>query len=90
MTTTLLDDFRCASCGGTTQRSTTTHSVDLKHGVLVIRNVPVAVCTRCGDEWLDNDTARELETLAQDAKKRKAQIEVLSYDEVTRETVATA
>jgi YgiT-type zinc finger domain-containing protein len=86
----LLSDFRCATCGGPTQRGHTTHSVDLTIGVIVIRHVPVAICMRCGEEWLDDVTAQAVEALLESAKRRKSQIEVLSFDETMSEMATSA
>ena len=85
----LLRHYKCATCGGPTQKGTTTHSVDLDHGVFVIRNVPAAICTHCGDEWLDNDTAKTVERLVLDAKRRGSQIEVIVFAESSEAIAAT-
>ena len=39
----------CPLCGGEKQLGTTTFAVDLKFGVVVVREVPAFVCTKCGD-----------------------------------------
>jgi YgiT-type zinc finger domain-containing protein len=47
----------CPLCGGEKQLGTTTFAVDLKSGVVVVREVPAFVCTKCGDVWIDDPVA---------------------------------
>lgn len=68
----------CALCGGTRSPGRTTFSADLGDGVVVVRQVPATVCDQCGEEWIDDDVAAELERRAEDARSRGAQVEVLS------------
>ena len=69
----------CPVCGGEKVPGTTTFSVDLGDGVVVIRSVPAQVCSQCGDEWIDDRTARDLEDIVEQAKKRRHQVEVLTF-----------
>jgi YgiT-type zinc finger domain-containing protein len=68
----------CAACGGTKRPDTTLFAVDLGTGVLVVRNVPALVCTQCGDAWFSDETVVELERLANDARARGAEVEVIT------------
>jgi len=77
----LVDDLLCPSCGGQTQVDKTTYTVDLGSGVVVVRRVPAAICTRCGDEWLGDETVQELEGIVEDAKKRRSQTEIVDYQD---------
>ena len=40
----------CAICNGHITDSTTTFTVDLEFGVVVVRHVPALVCEQCGAE----------------------------------------
>ena len=68
----------CQICGGTRKPGKTTYSVDLGDSVVVIRNVRAEVCVQCGEEWIDNDTAQELERITNEARKNHRQFEVVS------------
>lgn len=68
----------CPLCGGHRVPGRTTFSADLGTGVVIVRNVPATVCDQCGAEWVDDVTAAELEGVAADARRRGAQVEVLS------------
>ena len=52
----------CPLChGGNKQTGTTTFTVELGFGVVVIRKVPAQVCDQCGADWIEDDTAEKLE-----------------------------
>ena len=68
----------CPICGGKKTSGRTTYSVDLGFGVVVVRNVPVAVCSQCGEEWIGAEIASELERLVEDARQSRRQVEVVS------------
>ena len=71
-----LSDNTCPLCGGRKQKGTTTFNADLGSGVVVVRRVRATVCSQCGEEWIDDATARQLEQIVSDACERKLQVEV--------------
>ncbi len=73
---------RCPLCGGEKQPGTTTFAVDLEFGVVVVREVPAFVCTQCGDAWIDDPVAAKLESVVNDARRRKAVVEVTRWNQV--------
>ncbi len=68
----------CPLCGGKKAPGTTTYSVDLGFGLVVVRNVPASICDQCGEEWIAADTARELERVVEEARRKRLQIEVVA------------
>ena len=68
----------CRLCGGMKNPGTTTFTAELGFGVVVIRNVPATVCAQCGEEWIVDEVARKIETLVDDARKKRLQVEVMS------------
>ena len=69
---------QCALCGGQKEAARTIFAVDLGRGVLVVRNVPALVCAQCGEEWIGDDVAAKLEALAEDARQRGTEVEVIT------------
>jgi len=69
---------KCPICGGKVEQGTTTFTADLKTGVVVVRNVPAFVCTQCGEDWIDNPVAIQLEAITDRARKQKTQLEMVS------------
>ncbi len=68
----------CPLCGGRKKPGTTTFSADIGTGVVVVRNVRATVCSQCGEEWIDDATARELEQIVEEAPDKRHQVEVSS------------
>lgn len=66
----------CPLCGGKKTNGTTTFTADLGSGVVVVRQVRATVCAQCGEEWIDDATARQLEQIVDDARERQLQVEV--------------
>ena len=70
---------QCPLCGGEKRQGKTIYSVDLRDGVVVVRDVPAQICSQCGEEWIDAQTAKVLEEIVNEAKGRASQVEVLSF-----------
>lgn len=68
----------CPLCGGYKEAGHTTYSVDLGDGLVVVRHVPATICSQCGEEWIDNAIAQRLESIVEEARQKKHQLEVLS------------
>ena len=66
----------CPICGGKKTKGKTTLSADLGSGVVVVREVEATICSQCGEEWIDDATARQLEEIVNDARARRLQLEV--------------
>lgn len=70
----------CPICGGRKSGGTTTYSVDLGFGIVVVRNVRATVCVQCGEEWISAEVASQLERLVDEARRSRRQVEVISLD----------
>ena len=66
----------CPICGGKKTKGKTTFSADLGIGVVVVREVDATICSQCGEEWIVDATARQLEEIVNDARARRLQVEV--------------
>ena len=69
----------CPICGGTKTQGTTTFTVDLGFGVVVVRDVPALVCDQCGADWIEDAVAERLEQTVSNARKCHRQVEVTAY-----------
>jgi YgiT-type zinc finger domain-containing protein len=63
-------------CGGHKTPGTTTFTADIGTGVVVVRHLRATVCAQCGEEWIDNETARKIESIVADARAKRRQVEV--------------
>ena len=69
----------CPLCGGPKQPGQTTFTAELGHGVVVIRHVPATVCSQCGADWIDDETAARIESVIESARAGHAEVQVLAY-----------
>ncbi len=76
---------RCPICHGYKSKSTTTFTVDLKFGLVVIRDVPADVCEQCGADWISDKDAEMLEDMVNDAKAKHAMIKVASFPDLLKD-----
>ncbi|MBI3245575.1 MAG: type II toxin-antitoxin system MqsA family antitoxin [Deltaproteobacteria bacterium] len=70
----------CPLCGGAKEPGSTTFTVDLGFGVVVVRQVPATVCTQCGSDWISDEVAERLEKIVADARGRRLQVEVTALE----------
>ena len=67
----------CMYCkNSTTVNSTTTHVVNYKNCIIVIKNVPCLECEQCGEKYYTDEVAERLETIVNMAKKLMQEIAV--------------
>jgi YgiT-type zinc finger domain-containing protein len=58
----------------------TTHVVDYKGCVIVIKNVPCEECEQCGEKFYSNEVAKHLEKIVNIAKNLMQEISVIDYE----------
>ncbi len=74
---------KCPLCGGEKKSGTTTYSVDLGFGVVVVRDVPAKICNQCGEEWIEDRIAKELERIVDNARLAHCELEVVPFQLAT-------
>lgn len=68
-------------CGGEKRPSATTCRRS-EVGVVVVREVPAFVCTKCGDAWIDDPVAAKLKNVVADARRKHVVVEVTQWQQV--------
>ncbi len=64
-------------CGGEQTQGMTTFTVDKGSMLVVVRNVPAMTCRQCGDAWIMDSVAEELEGIVSDARAKRSQFEII-------------
>lgn len=64
------------------KQSTTTHVVNYKGCIIVIKNVPCEECEQCGESFYSDKVADHLERLVNAAKNLMQEISVIDYNKV--------
>ena len=70
---------QCPLCGGNKTAGETTFTADLGSGVVVVRRVRATVCSQCGEEWMDDATARRLEKVVDEARLQHREVDVTAF-----------
>jgi len=68
----------CPMCGGRKVEGKTVYSVDLGNSLVVVRNVVAQICEQCGEEWISDQNAKELEHIVEGARREKRQVEIMT------------
>ncbi|MFO7729641.1 MAG: type II toxin-antitoxin system MqsA family antitoxin [Spirochaetia bacterium] len=72
--------MKCLICKtGKTESGTTTVTLERDTTVVVIKDVPAQVCDNCGEYYLSEEVSSRIYALAEEAVKRKVEVEVLHY-----------
>lgn len=66
----------------TVKQITTTHVVNYKNSIIVIKNVPCEECEQCGEKYYTDEVAEQLEKMVNLAKQMMQEIAVLDYSKV--------
>ena len=70
----------CMFCKNKTYtESTTTHVVNYKDCIIIIRNVPCFECEQCGEKYYTDEVAEKIEKIVESAKKLMQEISVVDY-----------
>lgn len=73
----------CMYCKNSTMiQSTTTHVVNYKDCIIVIKNVPCLECVQCGEKYYTDEVAEKLEELVNVTKKLMQEITVIDYPKI--------
>jgi YgiT-type zinc finger domain-containing protein len=72
----------CPVCRGHKEYSTTTFTVELGTGVIVVRHVPAIICNQCGLEWIDDSVAATLEKTVNNVRINGSIVEVKEFSTI--------
>ena len=66
----------------TVKESVTTHVVNYRNCIIVIKNVPCEECEQCGEKFYTDEVTERLEELVSAAKRLMQEISVIDYQQV--------
>ena len=69
----------CFFCKGNMNESVTTHVVNLKNCIVIVKNAPCYECEQCGEAVYNNEVALHLEKIVKSAATAITEIAVLNY-----------
>jgi len=72
--------MQCAICKtGEARDGHATVTLERSGSVIIVKRVPAAVCDNCGEYYLADTVAERVYAQADDAVRRKAEVEIVSY-----------
>lgn len=69
----------CFYCKGDLKPSTTTHFVDLKKCIVIVKNVPCLECSKCGETVFIDEVAKRLDDIVKTVSSLMTEIAVVEY-----------
>lgn len=71
--------MKCFECKGEMKQSTTTHFVDLKKCIVIVKNVPCLECSKCGETLYTDEVAKRLDDIVKTVSSLMTEIAVVEY-----------
>jgi YgiT-type zinc finger domain-containing protein len=72
--------MNCAVCKqGTTSPGKATVTLERNGSTLVFKHVPARVCENCGEEYVDEEAARRVLKIADEAARAGVQVDIREY-----------
>lgn len=69
----------CELCKGDLKKGEVNHILDLKSGIIIIKDVPAKICSQCEECFVDTKTAMRLEQIVEDFKRSRAELLIVKY-----------
>ena len=73
--------MECFVCKGTTEKRTVNYLLDLNNTIIIIKDVPANVCTKCGERYFDDDVMQNLEKIVDSLRTIATEMSIVSYKE---------
>jgi len=72
----------CPLCKGNLNKGKTTLTIEFEHeNIITIYNIPVLICSQCGEEYFTPQISEEIEKLKNDLKKLKIKMGFVKFNE---------
>ena len=73
--------MKCFKCEENLEEKNVNYVVDLNDRIIVIKNVPAKVCSKCGEKYFDDKTAKNIDKIVGDLKDLAIEVTVINYKE---------
>ena len=71
--------MKCLTCKDEMRQTTTTHFVDFKKCMIIIKNVPWVECPQWGEKYYTDEVAERLDEIVQKVSSIMTEIAVVEY-----------
>ena len=73
--------MNCFMCKGILEEKKVNYVVNIEETIIIIKGVPAKVCTQCGEQYFDNETAENIEKIVNQLKKLATEVTIVNYKE---------
>lgn len=75
-----MTSLQCQLCKhGSTKPGLATVTLQRGSTTVIIKAVPAEICENCAEYYLDENTTRQVLSMAEEAVKNRAEVEILSF-----------
>lgn len=71
--------MECFKCKGKLEEKKVNYVVDLENTIIVIKGVPAKVCINCGEQYFNDETSENIESIVNQLKSLSAEVTVVNY-----------
>jgi len=68
-------------CKGDLIEKNVNYIVDLEKTIIIIKGVPAKVCTKCGEQYFDDETSENIEKIVNQLKQFALEVTIVNYKE---------
>lgn len=72
--------MNCFTCKGNMKEKKVNYVVDLEDRIIIIKEVPAKVCTKCGEQYFDDETAENIEKIVNQLKRLETEVSIVKYN----------
>lgn len=73
--------MECFMCKGELIEKKVNYMVDLEKTIIIIKGVPAKVCSECGEQYFDDETSQNIESIVNKLKDLSTEITIINYKE---------
>lgn len=73
--------MNCFMCKGNLEEKKVNYVVDLEDTIIIIKGVPAKVCTQCGEQYFEDETAENIERIVNQLKQLSTEVTIVNYKE---------
>ena len=73
--------MECFMCKGELIEKKVNYMVDFEKTIIIIKGVPAKVCSECGEQYFDDETSQNIESIVNKLKDLSTEITIINYKE---------
>ena len=77
----MVDNKEAVVITETLEEKKVNYVVDLDNTIIIIKAVPAKVCTQCGEQYFDDETAENIEKIVNQLKQLATEVTIVNYKE---------